>query len=141
MGSNPTPGTTGAKPTAQAVSAMRNPEVDAWLEAKQHPMEEAMQAVRQVTLEADSRITESIKWSTPTYYYQGNIFSFNPAKKFVSLLFHTGAQIPRDHPALEGDTETARVMRFYDVEDVQRRAGELAEVLRSWCEWKDESSA
>ncbi|MGH3668778.1 MAG: hypothetical protein ACRDU7_10830, partial [Acidimicrobiia bacterium] len=48
-------------------------------------------------------------WSTPTYSYLGNIFSFNPAKKFVSLLFHTGAQIPGDHPALEGDTETARV--------------------------------
>ena len=93
---------------------MRNPEVDAWFEAKQHPMEAAMQAVRKVTLEADSRITESIKWSTPTYSYQGDIFSFNPAKKFVSLLFHTGAQIPGDHPALEGDTETARVMRFAD---------------------------
>ena len=100
-----------------------------------------MQAVRQVTLEADSRITESIKWSTPTYSYQGNIFSFNPAKKFVSLLFHTGAQIPGDHPVLEGDTDTARVMRFSDAEDVERRADELAEVLRSWCEWKDESSA
>ena len=120
---------------------MRNPEVDAWFEAKQHPMEAAMQAVRKVTLEADSRITESIKWSTPTYSYQGNIFSFNPAKKFVSLLFHTGAQIPGDHPALEGDTETARVMRFSDDDDVERRAGELVEVLRSWCLWKDESSA
>ncbi len=74
-----------------------------------------------VTLDADLRITESIKWSTPTYSYQGNIFSFNPAKKFVSLLFHTGAQIPGDHPALEGDTETARVMRFSDAEDVERR--------------------
>ena len=101
---------------------MRNPDVDAWFEAKQHPMEDAMQAVRKVTLDADPRITESIKWSTPTYSYQGNIFSFNPAKKFVSLLFHTGAHIPGDHPALEGDTDTARVMRFTDAEDVERRA-------------------
>ena len=120
---------------------MRNPDVDAWFEAKQHPMEEAMQAVRRVTLDADPRITESIKWSTPTDSYQGNIFSFNPAKTFVSLLFHTGAQIPGDHPALEGDTETARVMRFSDVADVERRSGDLVEVLRSWCEWKDASSS
>jgi len=34
-----------------------------------------MQAVRQVALAADPRITESIKWSTPTFSYKGNIFS------------------------------------------------------------------
>jgi hypothetical protein len=31
-------------------------------------------------------------------------------------------------------------MRFADAEDVERRAGELVEVLRSWCEWKDEAA-
>jgi uncharacterized protein YdhG (YjbR/CyaY superfamily) len=92
------------------MAARRNSDVDAWFEAKQHPMEEAMQVVRRVTLEADPRIEESIKWSTPTYSYQGNIFSFNPAKKF-------------------------------DAGDVERRAGELVEVLRSWCEWKDAPSS
>jgi hypothetical protein len=117
---------------------MRNPDVDIWFEEKQHPLEEAMQTVRDVALAADPRITESIKWSTPTYSYKGNIFSFNPAKKFVSLLFHTGAQIPGDHPGLEGDTETARVMRFGDVEDVRARADELTAVLRAWCSWKDQ---
>jgi hypothetical protein len=118
---------------------MRNPEVDAWFEKKQHPMEEAMQAVREVSLSADSRITESIKWSTPTYSYEGNIFSFNPAKKFVSLLFHTGAKIPGDHPGLEGEGDTARVMRFADADEVKRRSAELTEVLAAWCRWKDEA--
>ena len=70
-----------------------------------------MQRVRENALSADTRITESIKWSTPTFSFKGNIFSFNPAKKFVSLLFHTGAHIPGRHPRLEGDTDTARVMR------------------------------
>ncbi len=118
---------------------MRNPDVDAWFETKQHPMEDAMQAVRTVALEADPRIEESIKWSTPTYSYKGNIFSFNPAKKFVSLLFHTGARIPGDHPILEGDTDTAQVMRFADADDVERRSAELTEVLQDWCRWKDEA--
>jgi hypothetical protein len=118
---------------------MRNPEVDVWFEEKQHPMEDAMQAVREVALATDPRITESIKWSTPTFSYEGNIFSFNPAKKLVSLLFHTGAKIPGDHPGLEGDGDTARVMRFTDVEDVRRRTGELTGVLEAWCRWKDGS--
>jgi hypothetical protein len=118
---------------------MRNPEVDAWFEKKQHPMEEAMRAVREVSLSADSRITESIKWSTPTYSYEGNIFSFNPAKKFVSLLFHTGAKIPGNHPGLEGEGDTARVMRFADADEVRKRSSELTEVLVAWCRWKDGS--
>ena len=65
----------------------RNPEVDEWFVQKDHPMEDAMQAVRSIAL-AEPRVSESIKWKTPTYSYEGNILSFNPAKKLVSLLFH-----------------------------------------------------
>lgn len=57
---------------------MRNSAVDEWFAKKQHPLEEAIQAVREIALAADPRIDESIKWSTPTYSYKGNIFSFNP---------------------------------------------------------------
>jgi hypothetical protein len=116
---------------------MRNPAVDAWFEKKQHPLEPMMQRVREITLSADPRITESIKWSTPTYSYNGNIFSFNPAKKFVSLLFHTGAHIPGPHPRLEGDGDTARVMRFGDLAEVEEGAPDLIAVLTAWCHWKD----
>ena len=69
-------------------------EVDAWFAAREHPMNEAMQRARQLILQADPRVTESIKWQTPTFAYRGNIVSFNPAKKMVSLLFHRGAEIP-----------------------------------------------
>lgn len=33
----------------------------------------------------------------------GNIASFSPAKNFVSLMFHRGAELPGKHPRLEGD--------------------------------------
>ncbi len=116
---------------------MRSTDVDAWFDKKQPVMGDAMEAVRDVALAADPRIEESIKWSTPTYSYRGNIFSFNPAKRFVSLLFHTGALIPGDHPGLEGEGDTARVMRFTDLADVRSRADELTSVLKAWCAWKD----
>lgn len=117
---------------------MQNPEVDAWFAKKRHPLEPMMQRVREIALSADTRITESIKWSTPTFSYKGNIFSFNPAKKFVSLLFHSGAHIPGRHPRLEGDTDTARVMRFADPDEVEAAADDLTAVLKAWCRWKDE---
>lgn len=117
---------------------MRNPEVDAWFEKRQPPQEVAMQAVREIALDADPRIEESIKWSTPTFSYKGNIFSFNPAKNSVSLLFHTGAKIPGEHAGLEGEGETARVMRFADADDVRARSDQLTAVIQAWCAWKDE---
>ena len=111
-----------------------SPEVDDWFTAREHPMTEAMQRARQLILQADPRVTESIKWQTPTFAYRGNIVSFNPAKKMVSLLFHRGAEIPGDFPRLEGDGRLARVMRFADVGEVDDGAAELQTVIRAWCE-------
>lgn len=116
---------------------MRNPEVDAWFKAKKHPLEDAMQKIREVTLATDSRITEAIKWSTPTFSYKGNIFSFNPTKNFISLLFHTGALIPGRHRGLDGEGDTARVMRFTDLDDFSARSKQLVLVIEAWCKWKD----
>jgi hypothetical protein len=57
-------------------------------------------------------VTESIKWKTPTFAYHGNIASFNPSKRLLSIMFHRGAEIPGDHPRLEGDGKLVRTMRF-----------------------------
>ena len=66
-------------------------------------------------LEADERMTESIKWKSPTFEYRGNLASIDPkAKKHVSVLFHTGASIPGEHPILEGGGDVARYIRFAD---------------------------
>lgn len=111
-------------------------EVDEWFAAKEHPQEQAMQRVRTVILDTDPRVTESIKWSTPTFSFEGNIVSFNPAKNFVSLLFHRGAEIPGDHPGLVGDGKLARTMRFSDADEVDARSTELEAVIRSWIELK-----
>jgi hypothetical protein len=114
-----------------------NPDVDAWFAARGHPLEPLMQRTREIILGADDRVTESIKWKTPTFEYKGNIASFNPSKRFVSLLFHRGAEIPGDHPRLEGDTQLARTMRFADLDQLEAGRAELEAVIRAWCDSKD----
>ena len=116
-----------------------DPNVDAWFAQKQPPLAEAMLRVREIILAADPRIEETIKWSTPTFMYQGNIASFNPAKKLISLLFHRGAEIPGNHPRLAGEGDTARVMRFADLTEVEEGRADLEAVIRAWCEMKDSS--
>ena len=115
-----------------------SPEVDAWLERYDNPMKPAVQRAREILLDADPRLDETIKWSTPTFTYKGNLASFQPrAKQFVSLLFHTGASIPGDHPLLAGGGDTARYARLDDLDAVERATPQLEAVVRAWCDARD----
>jgi hypothetical protein len=114
-----------------------NPEVDAWFAAYQHPAKEAMQRLRAVILE-DDRMSETIKWKSPTFMYKGNLASINPrTKSHVSLMFHTGASIPGKHPRLEGGGDTARYMKFADLADVDSAADALRAIVAAWCDYRD----
>lgn len=124
--------------TRDPIETQRNPEVDAWLERYDNPMKAAVARTREVILGADPRVGETIKWSTPTFIYKGNLATFQPrAKQFVSLLFHTGASIPGKHPILEGGGDTARYVRIADVEAVERMRAELEAVVRAWCDARE----
>ncbi len=110
------------------------PEVDSWFADYEHRAKDAMQLVREVVL-SDDRMTETIKWKSPTFMYEGNMASFNPrTKSHVSLMFHTGASIPGDHPRLEGGGDTARYMKFSDLADVESGRDDLAAIVKSWCD-------
>lgn len=115
----------------------KQPEVEAWLAKYDNPMKPVVLAVREVILKADRRIDECIKWQAPTFFFNGNLASFNPrSKKHASLMFHTGAQIPGKHPKLEGTGSTARYMSFADLADVKAAKRELEAIVKAWCDWK-----
>jgi uncharacterized protein YdeI (YjbR/CyaY-like superfamily) len=115
----------------------RNPEVDAWFDEYEHPAKEAMLAARDIIL-SDERMTETIKWKSPTFTFEGNMASFNPrTKSHVSLMFHTGALIPGEHPMLQGGGETARYMKFEDIDAVKAARGDLIRIVKAWCDSRD----
>ena len=118
--------------------AHRNPDVDAWLAKYDNPQKPVVERVREIILDADTRMGEVIKWSTPTFAYRGNLVSVQPkANRFVSLLFHEGASIPGVHPRLEGDGAHVRTMRIADLADAEASAEDLRAVVRAWCDAKD----
>jgi hypothetical protein len=93
-----------------------------------------MLRVRELIL-SDDRMSETIKWKSPTFMYEGNMASFNPrTKAHVSLMFHTGAPIPGEHPRLQGGGDAARYMRFDDLADVEAAADEIRAVTAAWCD-------
>jgi hypothetical protein len=114
----------------------RNPEVDRWLDEADHPLDATMRRARDIILGADGRVTETIKWKTPTFAYKGNIASFNPSKNLVSIMFHRGAEIPGEHPRLEGDGTLVRTTRFADLDQLEAGRADLEAAVRAWCVWR-----
>lgn len=109
--------------------------VSTWLAALEHPLKDVILAVRAAILGADARISETIKWQSPTFMYEGNLASIDPkARRHVAVLFHRGAEIPGHHPLLEGEGKLARYARFPDLETVAARRGELEAVVHAWCD-------
>ena len=116
----------------------KNKEVDDWFRDYENPQKKAMLRAREVILAADSRIGECIKWNAPTFSYKGNLASFNPrSKKHVSLMFHHGADIPGDHPRLEGSGSSGRNMKLAGMDGVEEAREDLEAVVRAWCDFKD----
>lgn len=116
----------------------RNADVDAWFSKYDNPQRDLVMAVRLAMLEADGRLTETIKWQAPTFIYKGNLMSFFPkAKAHASLMFHTGASIPGTYPSFEGEGDVARSMKVFSMADLDAKNDELARIVRTWCDWKD----
>jgi hypothetical protein len=114
-----------------------SPEVEAWFEDLDHPQKDVMLEVRRIILRTDRRLTEAIKWKSPTFVFEGNMASIDPrSKKHVSLMFHQGASLPGKHPRLEGGGATVRYMRFADVADVKAKRRDREAAVRAWCELK-----
>ena len=115
-----------------------NPEVTRWFDELEHPLKDVILAVRATFLEADERVSETIKWKSPTFVYEGNLASIDPkAKKHVAVLFHRGAEIPGDHSILEGEGRLARYARFHDLASVESGREQVAAVTRAWCDTRE----
>ena len=116
----------------------RSRDVDAWFAKYNNPMKEVVQRIRQIVLDADGRIDECIKWQAPTFTYLGNLASFFPkSKQHASLMFHTGALIPGDHPRLEGGGDTSRVIKIGNVAEANAAKRDIERIVRAWCDWRE----
>lgn len=80
----------------------RDPEVDAWFDALDHPLKDVMFEVRKATT------------------------------GHVQVMFHQGAKLPGSHPGLEGGGGTVRYIRFRDGADVRGKRDALRAAVAAW---------
>lgn len=116
----------------------KNPIVDEYLKKKKHPLNKEIQRVREIILSTHKDIDETIKWSSPTFIYKGNMASyFMNAKKHVSLMFHKGAFINDKTGLLQGDGKEARTAKFESIVDIENRKRDLQTVVKEWIKMQD----
>ena len=117
----------------------KNEKVDQFFAKTDNPLKQEMEAVRDIILAANDKVTEDIKWAAPSFNYKDNLCTFNPrAKKFVNLTFHKGALINDTTGLLEGDAKEARVARFNSMEEVEAKKEALITVINAWVDLMDQ---
>jgi hypothetical protein len=97
-----------------------------------------VQGVRQVILNLNPRISETIKRNAQTFMFRGNIASFYPrSTRHVSLdVPHRRCPGPTPTGLVEGDGEISRVARFRDEPDLAAKTEALRGLIAAWIELK-----
>ncbi|MGH6624124.1 MAG: DUF1801 domain-containing protein [Burkholderiaceae bacterium] len=114
--------------------------VDAYMHALEHPLKAEIAAVRNIIVNANSKVQERVKWNAPSFYYKDDIAAFNPrANGFVQLVFvfHRGKMIEDRLGLLEGDYKDRRLARFEDMRDIRAKKAALEQVVNRWIELTD----
>ena len=115
--------------------------MDAWFDRYDNPQKDLVMAVRDVILEADSRVGECIKWQAPTFVYKGYLASFYPKPTSVAtLIFHAGRAIPGTFPHLEAAGHDGLALRVVSIAEAEERRDELARIVAAWIEMRDKAS-
>ena len=83
---------TGKRPSPAAT-------VQAFLAALDHPLEEAIVALRQLLLDADPAISEEVKWNAPSFRTSDHFATMHlRARDRLQLILHLGARSTRAVP-------------------------------------------
>ncbi|OYU82105.1 MAG: hypothetical protein CFE23_02080 [Flavobacterium sp. BFFFF1] len=104
-----------------------------------------IEEIRVAVLETDKSVSEQIKWNSPSFFYNGEIKSFNPneykrdilvihtRKNEALLVFPTGNVMDNKSGILEGDYADGRKMiNFKTIEDFERKRNDFKEIIKDW---------
>src|SRR5205809_6575041 len=109
-----------------------------------------IEIIRQIILSTDKEIGERIKWNNPSFYYTGEMKSFDPKeykrdlavmnlfKGRIMLVLPSGAIVNDKSGFLEGDYKDGRrTAVFKDLADAKAKAPSLQKVIKTWMKLLD----
>ena len=112
-----------------------------YMDQLQHPLKDEINAVRQIILQSNSKLSERIKWNAPSYYYLEDIVTFNARPtNHVHLVFHHPSIVTINSPSLEGNYKDRRMMYLKNMQEVRERKAELESIMNQLVEIIDGKS-
>lgn len=104
-----------------------------------------VQYLREVILATDKEIGERIKWNNPSFYFTGELKTFDPKeykrdmivfnlfKGRIMLVFPSGAKVKDSSGLLTGDYKDGRrIVNFKDLADIKLKEQTLQRVIKEW---------
>jgi hypothetical protein len=127
--------------------------VDAYMQRLKHPLGDVVEALRQAILSTDRGIGEEIKWNAPSFFFSGEMKSFDPKeykrylivfnlyrKDCIRLVFPSGARVKDKSGLLEGNyPDGRRLALFSSLQDVKSKKASLQAVIKAWIETLDKN--
>jgi hypothetical protein len=136
---------------AKAKKEPANASVAEYMQKLDHPLTDAIEALRQIILHTDKEIGEQVKWNSPSFYYTGEMKPFDPKeykrdivvfnlhkKEYILLIFPTGAKIKDTTGILEGNfTDGRRMVKIESMKEVKAKEKALQTVIKEWLKLVD----
>ena len=125
-------------------------QVTAHIKKLDSSIRKTVETLREIILGTDKEIGERIKWNNPSFYYTGELKSFDPKeykrelivfnlfKNRIMLVFPSGAKVNDKTGFLQGDyMDGRRVAIFKDLADVESKEKTLRTVIKKWLKLVD----
>jgi len=125
-------------------------QVTAHIKKLDSSIRKTVETLREIILGTDKEIGERIKWNNPSFYYTGELKSFDPKeykrelivfnlfKNRIMLVFPSGAKVNDKTGFLQGDYKDGRrVVIFKDLADVESKEKTLRTVIKKWLKLVD----
>jgi hypothetical protein len=117
-------------------------DVDEFMRKLKHPLKPALEAVRSIILGASSKISEGIKWNSPSFRVTEWFATINIHKDVVLVVLHQGAKVKGNSTAgltiddptglLEWLAKERAAVRFCDAKAVKSSRAAFARIVRQW---------
>lgn len=148
LGFNPentsTPKSSAARKAARSRDSAGSELVSQHIDGLDHPLKPVMHEIRKLVLEADSGITEHIKWNSPSFCHGGDdriTYNIRPNGELL-LVFHRGAKV-KDRKGegrliddktglLKWITDDRATIAISDQDDLNKMKAGFKTLVRQW---------
>lgn len=117
-------------------------EVDEFMRRLDHPLKAGLEALRSIILGASPRISEGIKWNSPSFRVDDWFATINIRKGAILVILHLGAKV-KDNSTdglsisdpsglLEWLAKERAVVKFVDMKAIESGRAAFVKIVRQW---------